>query len=78
VGCSSVAPISFLCDDDCHGIFPLAIYEESRVGERIVLPHKCVSHKQVRNTGWLVSLQQEYLRNVEKNTVKSVQIQSTV
>lgn len=72
VGYSSVAPISFLCDDDCHRIFPPAIYEESRVGERMVLPRKCVCHAQVRNTGWLVSLRQEYLHTAENNTVKCV------
>lgn len=77
MGYSSLAPVSSPCDDDFHRIFPPAIYEESRVGERIVLPHKGVCHALVRNTGWLVSLQ-EYLHTVEKNTVKYVQIQSTV
>jgi hypothetical protein len=51
VGCSSVAPVSFRCGGDGRGIFPMAIYEKSRVGERIVFPHKYICHTQVRNTG---------------------------
>ena len=51
MGYSSVAPVSFRFGGDCRGIFPTAIYEESRVGERIVFPHKYICRTQVRNTG---------------------------